>query len=69
MNMKEKNAKKSKIHQLGFSFLKRESNYLDRQRQAILVCFSVMLSWASCQISWAFLEPLIRFLPCLTSFF
>ena len=42
--MKEKNAKKSKIHQLGFSFLKRESNYLDRQRQAILVCFSVMLS-------------------------
>lgn len=27
MNMKEKNAKKSKIHQLGFSFLKRESNY------------------------------------------
>ena len=44
MNMKEKNAKKSKIHQLGFSFLKRESNYLDRQRQAILVCFSVMLS-------------------------
>lgn len=45
MNMKEKNAKKSKIHQLGFSFLKRESNYLDRQRQAILVCFSVMLSF------------------------
>lgn len=44
MNMKEKNAKKSKIHQLRFSFLKRESNYLDRQRQAILVCFSVMLS-------------------------
>lgn len=44
MKMKEKNAKKSKIHQLGFSFLKRESNYLDRQRQAILVCFSVMLS-------------------------
>lgn len=44
MNMKEKNAKKSKIHQFGFSFLKRESNYLDRQRQAILVCFSVMLS-------------------------
>lgn len=44
MNMKEKNAKKSKIHQLGFCFLKRESNYLDRQRQAILVCFSVMLS-------------------------
>lgn len=42
--MKEKNAKKSKIHQLGFSFLKRESNYLDRQLQAILVCFSVMLS-------------------------
>lgn len=29
MNMKEKNAKKSKIHQLGFCFLKRESNYLD----------------------------------------
>ena len=25
--------------------------------------------WASCQISWAFLEPLIRFLPCLPSFF
>lgn len=30
MNMNEKNAKKYKIHQLGFSFLKRESNYLDR---------------------------------------
>lgn len=36
MNMKEKNAKKSKIHQLGFCFLKRESNYLDRQRQVSL---------------------------------
>ena len=34
MNMKEKNAKKSRLCQLGFSFLKRESNYLDRQRQS-----------------------------------
>lgn len=69
MNMKEKNAKKSKIHQLGFCFLKRESNYLDRQRQAILVCFSVMLSLGILSNILGFLEPLIRFLPCLTSFF
>lgn len=69
MNMKEKNAKKSKIHQLRFSFLKRESNYLDRQRQAILVCFSVMLSLGILSNILGFSGAFDPFLPCLTSFF
>lgn len=69
MNMKEKNAKKSKIHQLGFCFLKRESNYLDRQRQAILVCFSVMLSLGILSNILGFSGAFDPFLPCLTSFF
>ena len=42
--MKEKNSIRTKLRRLGFSLLKRESNYLDRQRQWLLVCFAVMLS-------------------------
>lgn len=42
--MKAKNSIKTKLRRLGFSLLKRESNYLDRQRQWLLVCFAVMLS-------------------------
>lgn len=42
--MKEKNSIRTRLHRLGFSLLKRESNYLDRQRQWLLVCFAVMLS-------------------------
>lgn len=43
-SMKEKNSIRTKLRRLGFSLLKRESNYLDRQRQWLLVCFAVMLS-------------------------
>lgn len=42
--MKAKNSIRTKLRRLGFSLLKRESNYLDRQRQWLLVCFAVMLS-------------------------
>ena len=42
-SMKEKNSIRTKLRRLGFSLLKRESNYLDRQRQWLLVCFAVML--------------------------
>ena len=42
--MKEKNSIRTRLRRLGFSLLKRESNYLDRQRQWLLVCFAVMLS-------------------------
>ena len=41
--MKAKNSIRTKLRRLGFSLLKRESNYLDRQRQWLLVCFAVML--------------------------
>ena len=41
--MKEKNSIRTKLRRLEFSLLKRESNYLDRQRQWLLVCFAVML--------------------------
>lgn len=44
MSMKEKNSIRTRLRRLGFSLLKRESNYLDRQRQWLLVCFAVMLS-------------------------
>ena len=43
-SMKEKNSIRTKLRRLGFSLLKRESNYLDCQRQWLLVCFAVMLS-------------------------
>ena len=43
-SMKEKNSIRTKLRRLEFSLLKRESNYLDRQRQWLLVCFAVMLS-------------------------
>lgn len=43
-SMKAKNSIRTKLRKLGFSLLKRESNYLDRQRQWLLVCFAVMLS-------------------------
>lgn len=43
-SMKAKNSIRTKLRRLGFSLLKRESNYLDRQRQWLLVCFAVMLS-------------------------
>ena len=43
-SMKEKNSIRTKLRRLGLSLLKRESNYLDRQRQWLLVCFAVMLS-------------------------
>ena len=43
-SMKAKNSIRTKLRRLGLSLLKRESNYLDRQRQWILVCFAVMLS-------------------------
>ena len=42
--MKAKNSIRTKLRRLGFFLLKRESNYLDRQRQWLLVCFAVMLS-------------------------
>ena len=42
--MKAKNSIRTKLRRLGFSLLKRESNYLDRQLQWLLVCFAVMLS-------------------------
>ena len=42
-SMKAKNSIRTKLRRLGFSLLKRESNYLDRQRQWLLVCFAVML--------------------------
>ena len=42
--MKAKNSIRTKLRRLGFSLLKRESNYLDCQRQWLLVCFAVMLS-------------------------
>ena len=42
--MKAKNSIRTKLRRLEFSLLKRESNYLDRQRQWLLVCFAVMLS-------------------------
>lgn len=41
--MKAKNSIRTKLRRLEFSLLKRESNYLDRQRQWLLVCFAVML--------------------------
>lgn len=44
MSMKEKNSIRTRLRRLGFYLLKRESNYLDRQRQWLLVCFAVMLS-------------------------
>ena len=43
-SMKAKNSIRTKLRRLGLSLLKRESNYLDRQRQWLLVCFAVMLS-------------------------
>lgn len=43
-SMKAKNSIRTKLRRLGFSLLKRESNYLDCQRQWLLVCFAVMLS-------------------------
>ena len=43
-SMKAKNSIRTKLRRLGFFLLKRESNYLDRQRQWLLVCFAVMLS-------------------------
>lgn len=43
-SMKAKNSIRTKLRRLGFSVLKRESNYLDCQRQWLLVCFAVMLS-------------------------
>ena len=43
-SMTAKNSIRTKLRRLGFSLLKRESNYLDRQRQWLLVCFAVMLS-------------------------
>ena len=43
-SMKAKNSIRTKLRRLEFSLLKRESNYLDRQRQWLLVCFAVMLS-------------------------
>lgn len=43
-SMKAKNSIRTKLGRLGLSLLKRESNYLDRQRQWLLVCFAVMLS-------------------------
>ena len=43
-SMKAKNSIRTKLRRLGFSLLKRESNYLDRQRQWLLGCFAVMLS-------------------------
>ena len=42
-SMKAKNSIRTKLRRLEFSLLKRESNYLDRQRQWLLVCFAVML--------------------------
>ena len=42
--MKEKNSIRTRLRRLGFYLLKRESNYLDCQRQWLLVCFAVMLS-------------------------
>lgn len=42
--MEEKNSIRTRLRRLGFYLLKRESNYLDRQRQWLLVCFAVMLS-------------------------
>lgn len=39
-----KELNKNQVTQVRFSLLKRESNYLDRQRQWLLVCFAVMLS-------------------------
>lgn len=42
-SMKAKNSIRTKLRRLGLSLLKRESNYLDRQRQWLLVCFAVML--------------------------
>lgn len=43
-SMKAKNSIRTKLRRLGLSLLKRESNYLDRQCQWLLVCFAVMLS-------------------------
>ena len=43
-SMKAKNSIRTKLRRLGFFLLKRESNYLDCQRQWLLVCFAVMLS-------------------------
>lgn len=43
-SMKAKNSIRTKLRRLGLSLLKRESNYLDCQRQWLLVCFAVMLS-------------------------
>lgn len=43
-SMKAKNSIRTKLRRLEFSLLKRESNYLDHQRQWLLVCFAVMLS-------------------------
>ena len=43
-SMKAKNSIRTKLRRLELSLLKRESNYLDRQRQWLLVCFAVMLS-------------------------
>ena len=42
-SMKAKNSIRTKLRRLELSLLKRESNYLDRQRQWLLVCFAVML--------------------------
>ena len=42
--MKEKNSIRTKLCRFGFTLLKRETNYLDCQRQWLLVCFAVMLS-------------------------
>ena len=42
--MKAKNSIRTKLRRLRFFLLKRESNYLDCQRQWLLVCFAVMLS-------------------------
>ena len=43
-SMKAKNSIRTKLRRLRFFLLKRESNYLDCQRQWLLVCFAVMLS-------------------------
>ena len=43
-SMKAKNSIRTKLRRLGFFLPKRESNYLDCQRQWLLVCFAVMLS-------------------------
>ncbi len=69
MSMKEKNSIRTRLRRLGFYLLKRESNYLDRQRQWLLVCFAVMLSLGILSNILGFREPLIPFLRLPTSSF